>query len=183
MVATQCFWGQSSEVLVKCEDFSYFQIDEEWDIWAQQLPPLVVPFADINYLMNCQNIFSQTEKGIATNRPIFSFHQGQETSPSNLVRRGIWKWRLFEYAQKESHHLFDDLIQQCVQFLAVKEDKRQFRVKLPKKIYEHENLSISAQLYDANYELLNEPDVTIFYVMNKELSLHIHLIKLCNHTN
>ena len=156
------FGGQSSEVLVKCEDFSYFQIDEEWDIWAQQLPPLVVPFADINYLMNCQNIFSQTENGIATNRPILTFHQGQKHRQAIWLGEGLWKWRLFEYAQKESHQLFDGLIQQCVQFLAVKEDKRQFRVKLPKKIYEHENLSISAQLYDANYELLNEPDVTIF---------------------
>ena len=36
-----------------------------------------------------------------------------------------------------------------------------FRVKLPKKIYENETLSISAQLYDANYELLNEPEANI----------------------
>ena len=57
--------------------------------------------------------------------------------------------------------MFDALVQQCVQFLAVKEDKRLFRVKLPKKIYEHEVLSISAQLYDANYELLNIPEATI----------------------
>ena len=121
--------GQSSEVLVKSEEFSYFQIDEEWDDWAQQLPPLVVPFADVDYLMDYQNVFSQTEKGIATNRPILSFHQGQKHRQALWLGEGLWKWRLFEYAQKESHELFDGLIQQCVQFLAVKEDKRLFRVK------------------------------------------------------
>tara|TARA_B100000683_G_scaffold37094_3_gene32516 strand:+ start:4997 stop:7012 length:2016 start_codon:yes stop_codon:yes gene_type:complete len=153
--------GISSEVLVNSEEFSYFQMDEEWDAWAQQLPPLVVPFADINYLMDYQNVFSQKEKGIATNRPILSFHKGQEHRQALWLGEGLWKWRLFEYAQNESHELLDGLIQQCVQFLAVKEDKRLFRVNLPKKIHEHEDLSISAQLYDANYELFNDPDVTI----------------------
>ena len=33
------YGGQSSEVLVSNEEFSYFQMDEEWDDWAQQLPP------------------------------------------------------------------------------------------------------------------------------------------------
>ena len=56
--------GQSSEVLVNSEEFSYFQIDEEWDDWAQQLPPLVVPFANVDYLMDYQNVFSQIEKGL-----------------------------------------------------------------------------------------------------------------------
>lgn len=153
--------GQSSEVLVKSEDFSYFQLDEDWSSWVQKLPPLVVPFADVNYLLDYQNIFSQTEKGIATNRPVLSFHQGQQHRQALWLGEGIWKWRIFEYAQKESYDLFDGLIQQCVQFLAVKEDKRMFRVKLPKKIYENETLSISAQLYDANYELLNEPEANI----------------------
>lgn len=153
--------GQSSEVFVKSEDFSYFQLDESWISWVQQLPPLVAPFVDVNYMLDYQNIFSQTEKGIATNRPVLSFHQGQKHRQALFLGEGFWKWRLFEYAQKESHDLFDGLIQQCVQFLAVKEDKRMFRVKLPKKIYEYENLSISAQLYDANYELFNEPEATI----------------------
>lgn len=153
--------GQSSEVLATREEFSYFQLDEAWDTWVQQLPPLVVPFSDVSYLMDYQNVFSQTEKGIATNRPVFSFHQGQQHRQALWLGEGLWKWRLFEYAQKESHELFDGLIQQCVQFLAVKEDKRLFRLKLPKKIYEHETLSISAQLYDANYELFNEPEATI----------------------
>ncbi len=153
--------GQSSEVLVKSEDFSYFQLDEAWSAWAEQLPPLLVPFADVKYLMDYQNIFSQTEKGIVTNRPVLSFHQGQQYRQALWLGEGLWKWRLFEYAKKESHDIFDRLIQQCVQFLAVKEDKRTFRVKLPKKIYEHETLSISAQLYDANYELFNDPETTI----------------------
>ncbi len=153
--------GQSSEVFVKSDDFSYFQIDEEWEFWSQKLPPLVIPFADVNYLLDYQNIFSQIEKGVTTNRPVLSFHQGHNYRQALWLGEGLWKWRLFEYSQKESHYLFDGLIQQCVQFLAVKEDKHLFRVKLAKKIYEHEALSISAQLYDANYELLNEPEAKI----------------------
>lgn len=150
-----------SEVLVNLKPFSFFQIDEEWAKWIQKLPPLSVPFSRFDYQSDYQNLFAQTEKGIVTNKPIFSFHQGQDNRQAIWVGEGLWKWRLFEYAEKESHHLFDDLVQQCVQFLAVKEDKSFFRLKIPKKIYENESLSISAQLYDANYELYNAPEVRL----------------------
>ncbi len=150
-----------SEVLVNLKPFSFFQIDEEWVKWIQKLPPLSVPFSRFDYQSDYQNLFAQTEKGIVTNKPIFSFHQGQDNRQAIWVGEGLWKWRLFEYAEKESHHLFDDLVQQCVQFLAVKEDKSFFRLKIPKKIYENESLSISAQLYDANYELYNAPEVRL----------------------
>ena len=112
--------------------------------------------------MDYQNVFSQMKRNCHPSS-ILSFHQVR-----NIVKDfgwgGLWKWRLFEYAPKESHELLDGLIQKCVQFLAIKEDKRLFRVSLL-KIYEYEDLSISAQLYDANYELFNKPDVTIFYVI------------------
>ena len=67
-------------------------MDEEWDDWAQQLPPLLVPFADVDYLMDYQNVFSQIEKGIATNRPILSFHQGQKH------RQALWLGGTLEVA-------------------------------------------------------------------------------------
>ena len=152
---------QSSEVLAKIEDFSYFQLNDAWSDWQKQLPPLIVPFGDVNYFLDYQNIFSQTEKGIAMDRPVLSFHQGQEYRQALWLGEGLWNWRLFEFAKRESNDLFDKLIQQCVQFLAIKEDKRLFRVKIPKKIFEHESLSISAQLYDVNYELFNDPEPTI----------------------
>ena len=95
-----------------------------------------------------------------------------------MGRRGALKWRLFEYAEKESHHLFDDLVQQCVQFLAVKEDKSFFRLKIPKKIYENESLSISAQLYDANYELYNAPEVRLALKIHKVLNTFTYLIRI-----
>ena len=155
------FNKQSSVVFAKIEDFSYFQLNDAWSDWQNQLPPLTVPFGDVNYFMDYQNIFSQTENGIATNRPVLSFHQGQGFRQALWLGEGLWKWRLFEFAKRESNDLFDELIQQCIQFLAIKEDKRMFRVKIPKKIFEHESLSISAQLYDANYELLNDPEPTI----------------------
>ena len=77
--------------------------------------PLLVPFADVDYLMDYQNVFSN-RKGIATSRPILSFHQGQKHRQGLWLGRDFWKWRLFEYAQKESHELLDGLIQKCVQF-------------------------------------------------------------------
>ena len=52
------FNKHSSEVSVKIEDFSYFQVNEAWSDWVQQLPPLLVPFADVDYFLNYQNIIN-----------------------------------------------------------------------------------------------------------------------------
>ena len=45
--------------------------------------------------------------------------------------------------------------------MSVKEDKRPFRLRHEKLIYENEPLLIEADLYDANYELVNSAEVSL----------------------
>ncbi len=47
-------------------------------------------------------------------------------------------------------------------YTSTKEDKRKFRVNTPQNIYnENEDISFIAELYNNNYELINDPDVVI----------------------
>lgn len=56
----------------------------------------------------------------------------------------------------------DELINKTVQYLSVKGDKRPFRVSLPKNIFQdNEAITFDAQLYNANYELVNAPEVAM----------------------
>ena len=47
------------------------------------------------------------------------------------------------------------------QYLSTKEDKSFFRVHIENKVYENEPVGIEAELYNASYELINQPDVKI----------------------
>lgn len=150
-----------SEILPHFQSFSLFTLSDEWEAWSEQLPPLVAPFGTYDILAAHQALFTQEERGVQTGLPMLSFSQTNEHKSAVLVGEGLWKWRLFEYAQREEHRLFDELVNKVVQFLALKEDKRLFRVKAPKKAWEQEKLTIAAELYNANYELVNTPEVSL----------------------
>ena len=84
---------------------------------------------------------------------------------------------MYEYLKTNNHHLFDELINKSVQFLSVKEDKRPFRLRHEKLIYENEPLLIEADLYDANYELVNSADFSLLIRDEDENNTIFHLIK------
>jgi len=56
---------------------------------------------------------------------------------------------------------FDELFTRIIQYLAVKEDKSQFRVILKNNFTENEAVEIDAELYNDSYQLVNEPEVNI----------------------
>jgi hypothetical protein len=62
----------------------------------------------------------------------------------------------------ENHHdEFDELMFKTFQFLSAKKDKSFFRV-MGKNVYsENENVRFDAELYNQNYELVNDPEVTM----------------------
>ena len=54
------------------------------------------------------------------------------------------------------------IFQKSINYLALKSDKRKFRVSSPKNLFfETEPLIIDAELYNESYELVNEPEVTL----------------------
>jgi hypothetical protein len=72
---------------------------------------------------------------------------------------GMWKWRIFDYAQRQNFELFDELVGKIIQYLSTKEDKRRFRAFASDNLYnENERIVLDAELYNDNYERINEPD-------------------------
>ena len=140
-------------------DFSLFSLSEDWDVWLKQLPPIYVPLG--NYSSSGQSIFTQSLKGIELEKPLFVFSNEVGIRQSVFIGEGIWRWRLYEYKQNKNHLLFDELIQKSIQYLVLKDDKRPFRLKAKNKIYNNENLLLELDLYDSNYDLVNDVDVSL----------------------
>jgi hypothetical protein len=140
-------------------DFSLFSLSKEWGNWVNQLPPIYSRIAD--YSNSGQSIFMQSVKGIDLDKPLFTFSNEIGVRQSVFVGEGLWRWRLYEYKQKRNHNLFDELIQKSIQYLVLTDDKRPFRIKAKNKIFDNQRFFIEADLYDSNYELVNDVDVSL----------------------
>lgn len=141
--------------------FSLFSLSDDWDSWVKQLPPIYAPLA--NFSNSGQSIFSQSIKGIELDKPLFVFSNETGVRQSAFIGEGIWRWRLYEYKQKKNHQLFDELIQKSIQYLVLNDDKRPFRLKAKNNIYNNENFLVEVDLYNSNYELVNDVEVSLTF--------------------
>lgn len=142
--------------------FSVFSLSDEFKGMISTFPPLLAPFAEYDIAPNAFPMLYQKVGSVDTKYPILTLGMQDNVRVAVLSAEGIWKWRLFDFLQNQNHDLFNELIGKTIQYLSIKEDKRRFRVLQSKNIYnENEYLFFDAELYNNNYELVNEPDVQI----------------------
>ena len=149
-------------------NFTYFKIPDQLDNALPKYPPIIVPYGEFAVSGNSSALLLQKIGAVATNIPLFSFEQSTGARRGVLAGEGIWRWRLHNYMIYKNHEIFDDFIIKSVQFLAVKADKRQFRVNLASNIFnENEPVILDAELYNESYELINTPEVAL-KIINEE---------------
>ncbi len=140
-------------------EFSLFTLDERI---AQQLPtfsPAIAPFGEYAVSPEAQVLLYQRIGKVDTRYPLLVLGEQNGVRTGVFCGEGLWKWRLFDYLQHQNHDIFDGLMGKSAQYLGIKEDKRKFRVNLPKAIFnENEPIVFDAELYNNNYELVNDPD-------------------------
>ncbi|MFM7309049.1 MAG: hypothetical protein ACKOZY_00410 [Flavobacteriales bacterium] len=139
--------------------FTPFTLDESWPDLMPQLPPLLVPFGDIQFGQGAQILSSQQVGQIKTNKPLISFLKTTEKKVGLIAGEGIWRWRIGAFQQYESHAMFDELITKIVQYLATKEDRSLFRVTTDNRFDENETIIFHAELYNDSYEPINQSEV------------------------
>lgn len=155
-------------------EFSLFTLSDAINNNISNFAPLTAPFGDYSVDGSAQVLLYQRIGKIdIKDRPLLLFGEDNNSKIGILSGEGIWKWRLFDFLQNETHDIIDELIGKTVQYVSVKEDKRRFRVNPEKNIInENENILFNAELYNSSYELVNTPDVslTITDKDNKEFS-------------
>jgi len=143
-------------------NFNSYNVDNQL---VEKLPgfaPLTAPFGDFKDNANSEVLLYQRIGKVDTKYPLLLYGEDNGVKIGVLAAEGIWKWRLFDYLQHQNHALFDELLGKTFQFLSVKEDKRKFRVDVSKNIFnENEAVFFDAELYNNNYERINDPDATI----------------------
>ncbi|MEL7121492.1 MAG: hypothetical protein AAFO07_18740, partial [Bacteroidota bacterium] len=140
--------------------FTLFTFDERISQQLADFAPLVAPFGEYTVNEAAQVLLYQRISKIDTENPLLVFGENNGSKVGVLAAEGIWKWRLFDFLQNQTHDIIDELVGKSVQYVSVKEDKRRFRVTPEKNIFdENERILINAELYNNSYELVNDPDV------------------------
>lgn len=150
-----------NDVLAKTnKDFNLFTISEPTKLAITKFPPLENFFGDYKVSGAAQTMLFQRINNVETDYPLWLFADQLDSKIGVIAGEGLWRWKLYDYMQNKNFEAFDEIVNKSVQYLAVKGDKRPFQVTLPKNIFQdNEAITFDAQLYNANYEMVNTPDV------------------------
>ncbi len=144
------------------QSFSLFTTSDDIKRKLGQFPPLVAPFGKYTVGATAQSLINQNISKVKTDYPLLSFSNSEGKRQAVLAGEGIWKWRIYDYLQHDSYLVTQELVNKTIQYLSLKDDKRKFRSSSTKNIYkENESVILDAQLYNENYESINDPEVNV----------------------
>ncbi|MBX2891183.1 MAG: hypothetical protein KF734_09675 [Saprospiraceae bacterium] len=163
LVSIQSDGRQSDDVQGKVSSqFASFTLDSKVLTELPKFNPVTSAFGKFAATPQAQVLLWKRIGKIDTEQPLLAFGETNGIKTGIFLGEGLWRWRLFDYMQHQNHDIFDELVGKSVQYLSQKEDKRKFRVNLDKSIFnENEPVMFGAELYNDNYELVNDPDVAM----------------------
>ena len=142
--------------------FNLFTLSDDLKQALPKFPPLTAPFGEYAAGPGAATVLRQRIGRVDTEYPLIVIGESRGVRTGVVAGSGLWQWRLFDYLEYNNHEHFDELISQLTQYLTVQEDKRRFRVSLPENIFdENEAVQLDAELYNSNYELVNEAEATV----------------------
>jgi hypothetical protein len=169
LVSMQSDGSQSDEVQGRVSpQFAAFTLSPRLVEELPRFNPMTAAFGNFGATPQAQVLLRKRIGKVDTEQPLLAVGETDGIKTGLLLGEGLWRWRLFDYLQHQNHEIFDELVGKTVQYLSLKEDKRKFRITLDKNIFnENEVVVFGAELYNDNYELVNEPDVALS-IRNRE---------------
>ena len=143
------------------ETFTLFNFDRELCRHLEDAPPLTAPFGTYRTAANLQSLFTAKVGNLDSGRPLIAFGQQQGVRHAFVVGEGLWRWRLQEYLVEGAQEGFDQLIEKMVVYTSLQTPKEQFRVTTRHIYHDNEDVLIEAELYNENYEPVNNADAEI----------------------
>jgi hypothetical protein len=197
LVSLQSDGSQSDEVQGRVSpQFAAFTLSPRVLEELPKFNPMTSAFGNFGATPQAQVLLRKRIGKVDTDQPLLAVGETDGIKTGLLLGEGLWRWRLFDYLQHQNHEIFDELVGKTVQYLSLKEDKRKFRVTLDKNIFnENEAVTFGAELYNDNYELINDPDVALsvrnrdgkeftytFNKLGKGYSLNAGILPVGNYT-
>ena len=145
-------------------DFNLFAID---NIGFENFPPLQNPFGTFKTTGEVSTLLSSTIRNIKTNAPILAFIENQNKRSAFLLGENSWKWRSQSYVENQSFEKFDLFIDKIIQFLTSNNTKKSLVVEHENFYNSGDQIEISAQYFNKNYEFDEKAKLTISITNSK----------------
>lgn len=154
--------GTSSDVQASLnESFQSFKLEPGDKAAIARFPPMQVPFGEHRKRASFHAVLNQRIGAVETDYPLLSVGEQDGVRYATMHGEGFWRWRIYDHAQNGTHELTNRIVNKVAQYLAVQEDKSQFRVIADQRFDENERVTFRAELYNDNYEAVNDPEVEL----------------------
>lgn len=141
--------------------FALFTLSDDICGRIEQLPPLDAPFGTYRPAASLQTLFTAKVGGVATDRPLVAFCQQEGVRRAFVVGEGLWRWRLQNYLMTGSHADFDQLVEKIVVYTSLQASRDRLQVTHEHIYQENEPVVFQAELYNDNFEPVNDPAVQL----------------------
>lgn len=144
---------------VQSENFNLFNAPRLDEI--KRLPPINVPFGEIQLGFPHQTLLKQRVGIVETQRPLWVFYEQDQQKGALLLAEGSWRWRLNNYQLKGNSTWFNEMVGKTVQYLSVRQKRTRLQVTAPERVAERSPVEFKAELYNESFELTNDPEVEL----------------------
>jgi hypothetical protein len=98
---------------------------------------------------------------IETAKPLLATGTINGRKTGFIFGEGIWRWRLYNYYANQNHALFNELVNQLVQYLALRQNEDNFIVDFKPVFAETEEIMLKAEVYNDAFERIKSEEVKI----------------------
>lgn len=140
-------------------------------------PPLHAPFGNIRFSGAVDVLAYQKVGSIKLDNPLIYFTKKGKNKVGVIMGEGIWRWRLYDQMKNRTTKNFEEFFNKVTTFLAVKENKDPFRIKIDNEYTESDNVIVEAELYNQSFELINEPEVAFNYTDENDNTIESFFVR------
>lgn len=141
--------------------YGTFTISEQLREMLPKFPPLYAPFANYRLDPALTPLLFQKIKNIETGKPLLATGVLNGRKTGFLFGEGIWRWRLNNYLAAQTHEQFNELVNQLVQYLALRENEDNFMIDFEPVYAETDDVILTAEVYNDAFEIVTSEEVTI----------------------
>jgi hypothetical protein len=138
-----------------------FNLSEDFREMLTRFPPLQVPFAEYELQPGFTPLFYQKIMNIETAKPLLATGTINGRKTGFIFGEGIWRWRLYNYYANQNHVLFNELVNQLVQYLALRQNEDNFIIDFKPVYAETEEIIFKGEVYNDLFERINTQEVNI----------------------
>ena len=143
------------------EDFTLFRLSPDMKNLLKESPPLKVPFGDYKSSPVMDVMLYQKLNDYTTSMPLVALSGRGAQKQGIIAGTGIWRWRMRDFTLNKHHRTFDEWFYSMVKYLAISQDRDFFRVYADAEYSGREEVTLTAELYNASYERINDPEVEL----------------------